>query len=115
MVVICRRMNKYVTEVSQGSVEIPDVVDASISTGKLVATNSSIIIIIDENYSANRSPTLDTYSCPTSVPAGYQRPYAEFYVIKINFEKLTEPSNGKSCATTHERIEHLMRGSSKQR
>ena len=59
---ICRRMNKYATEVSQGNVEIPDVVEASISTGKLVATNSSIIII-DENYSANRSTTLDIYSC----------------------------------------------------
>ena len=103
-------MNKYVTEVSEGNEERNDGVDANMGTGKPVATNSTQV----QHQASSSSmralcqlvsdtghlflPRREISGNATAVPTGYRRQYAESCVIKINFEKLTDPSNEKSCA-----------------
>ena len=106
-IVFCRGINKYVSNVSEEDGAVHEGADKFSSTGKRAATNPT-----QAQHQASSSSMRATIPiCQRqwiSIPAANDCDYdssaywlstqsVEAFVIEINFAKLTEPLNGKSC------------------
>ena len=98
-VVISRGMNKYLTEMPEGNDDVgTNATNSTPAQHQASSSSMKATIPFEQDIGSLFLSQAVATGMMTAMFVGYRRPYAESYVTKTNFEKLTEQSHGTNCA-----------------